>query len=59
MKDKDYSPMDTAVSDLETALSSGDDSRIRSAYEHLESLLNAAGSRVPSENATDDGAYDV
>ena len=59
MKDKDYSPMDTAVSDLETALSSGDDSRIRSAYEHLESLLNAAGSRVPSESAADDGAYDV
>ena len=60
LKDSDRSGLDSAVSDLESALSSDNESRIRNASARLESVLNAAGSYVSnSGDEQDDGAYDA
>ena len=48
------------MSELESAVSSGSDSRIRDAVDRLESILNAAGSYTSDpDNQQDDGAYDA
>ncbi|MBR0514146.1 MAG: molecular chaperone DnaK [Clostridia bacterium] len=60
LKDADRSGLDAAVSELESAVSSGSDSRIRDAVDRLESILNAAGSYTSDpDNQQDDGAYDA
>ncbi len=60
MKDADRSGLDSAVSALESALSSENSAEIRGASDRLESVLNAAGAyTAPSADEQDDGAYDA
>ena len=60
LKAEDRSRLDGAITSLEDALRSGDDFRIRTASEDLDTLLRAAGTYATSpEGENDDGAYDA
>ena len=59
LHDKDSGPLDSAIADLESALSGDDTGRIRDAYSRLESRMNEAGAYVSGKETQDDGAYDV
>ena len=57
---KELAEASSAVSALESALSSGNSGEIRNASDRLESVLNAAGAyTTPSADEQDDGAYDA
>ena len=60
LKEEDRSRLDASVSELESAVSSGIENRIRTASEDLERILQAAGTYVSQpEGENDDGAYDA
>ena len=60
LKEEDRSRLDASVSELESAVFSGIENRIRTASEDLERILQAAGTYVSQpEGENDDGAYDA
>ena len=60
LKEEDRSRLAASVSELESAVSSGIENRIRTASEDLERILQAAGTYVSQpEGENDDGAYDA
>ena len=60
LSEADKTRLDTYVSALESAVSSGELYRIRSASDDLDRMLRSVGSYTDhTENAGEDGAYDV
>ena len=60
LKDEDKSRLDSAVSALEDALRTGNESRIRTASEELDCVLRSVGTYVSEpDGGNDDGSYDV
>ena len=60
LKDADKSRLDGPVSALEDALRAGDDYRIRTASEDLDTVLRSVGTYASApEGENDDGAYDA
>lgn len=60
LKDEDRSRLDSSVSSLEEALRSGDEYRIRSTSDDLDSFLRSIGTYASApESENDDGAYDA
>ena len=60
MKNQDKDKLNSAISNLENALSQDNDYQIKSAMEELEQLLNAAGKYVnDSDGGNDDGSFDA
>ena len=60
LKDADKSRLDGSVSALEDALRVGDDYRIRTASEDLDTVLRSVGTYASApEGENDDGAYDA
>ena len=60
MKNQDKDKLNSAISNLENALSQDNDYQVKSAMEELEQLLNAAGKYVnDSDGGNDDGSFDA
>jgi len=60
LKDEDKSRLDASISSLEDALRAGDDYRIRTASEDLDTILRSVGTYASApEGENDDGAYDA
>ena len=60
LKEEDQSRLDRSVSSLEDALRAGDEYRIKTASEELDTVLRSVGTYASSpEGENDDGAYDA
>ena len=60
LKDEDKTRLDSSVSALEDALRSGDEYRIRTASEEMDTILRSVGTYASApEGENDDGAYDA
>ena len=60
LKDEDKTRLDSSVSALEDALRSGDEYRIRTASEEMDTILRSVGTYTSApEGENDDGAYDA
>ena len=60
LKNEDKTRLDSSISILEEALKSGDEYRIKTASEDLDTILRSVGTYTSApEGGNDDGAYDV
>ena len=60
LKDEDRSRLDSSVSALEDALRAGDEYRIKTASDSLDTILRSVGTYASApEGENDDGAYDA